>query len=280
MQVTNEIAQKVLSVVDAGLVNGLGKPQPGQMCVEAAVCYALGLPHGDDPKCVAPSLRHLKIKLNDSHWSSAKARAAGLRRLALVQLGSAGTLDEKEFVARCAMLSIRTCVPVALRAAATRFEGEKSDALLEAANRCEAEPTLENAWHAREAAFCAAHADAAYAAAAAADAADAASTASTASKAAFRAARSDSAYAAAASANAAAVASANAASAADAAASYAASYAAEATASAADASAFGADKILSDFAEGVVQILIDMDVPGVQWLSLTETVTPYFARPS
>jgi hypothetical protein len=30
------------------------------------------------------------------------------------------------------------------------------------------------------------------------------------------------------------------------------------------------DKILSDFAEGVVQILIAMKAPGCQWLPLTE----------
>ena len=29
------------------------------------------------------------------------------------------------------------------------------------------------------------------------------------------------------------------------------------------------DKVLSDFAEQVVQILVAMNVPGVQWLSLT-----------
>src|SRR5690349_19890033 len=95
-----EVARKVLTVVDAGLVHGVGKPIPGQMCVEAAVCFALDLPHGDDPKCVAPSLRHLKIRLNDSNWSSNEARAKGLRRLALIQLGSAGVLDEQEFARR------------------------------------------------------------------------------------------------------------------------------------------------------------------------------------
>src|SRR5277367_3655848 len=109
-----EVAQKVLSCVDAGLVSGVGKPIPGQMCVEAAVCYALGLPHGDDPKCVAQSLRRLKIRLNDSNWSSDQARSKGLRRLALVQLGSAGNLDEVEFAKRCANLAIQTCVPQAL----------------------------------------------------------------------------------------------------------------------------------------------------------------------
>lgn len=39
--VTREIAVKVLEVVDCGLSSGLGKPEPGNMCVEAAVCYAM-----------------------------------------------------------------------------------------------------------------------------------------------------------------------------------------------------------------------------------------------
>lgn len=63
-----DIAKKVLATVDAGLVQGVGQPAPGQMCVEAAVCFALGLPHGDNPPCVAPAVRALKIRLNDAAW--------------------------------------------------------------------------------------------------------------------------------------------------------------------------------------------------------------------
>ena len=69
-KITRAVARKVLQVVDAGLVSGVGKPKPGEMCVEAAVCLALGLPHGDDPQCVSRALRSLKIRLNDSRWSS------------------------------------------------------------------------------------------------------------------------------------------------------------------------------------------------------------------
>ena len=89
IEITETVARKVLEVVDAGLVKGLGTAKPGSMCVEAAVCYAMGLPHGDNPSCVARSLRSLKIRLNDSAWSSNEARAKGLRRLAVAQLGSA-----------------------------------------------------------------------------------------------------------------------------------------------------------------------------------------------
>ena len=251
VEINETIARKVLDVVDAGLVLGLGKPQPGQMCVEAAVNFAMGLPHGDEPACVAPALRRLKIRLNDSNWSSKQARAKGLRRLALAQLGSSGVLDEQDFVRRVSRLAIQSCVPQALRAAARLFKGEKKSALLNAADLCERDPTVENARAARSAADAAAAAAAAYAAAdAAADAAAAA------------------AYAA---ADAAAYAyAADAAAAAAYAYAYAAAAAADAAAYAADAAYAARDQSLAAFAEGVVQILIEMKAPGCQWLFLTE----------
>jgi hypothetical protein len=263
--ITAEVAQKVLDVVDAGLVCGIGEPVPGQMCVEAAVCYALGLPHGDDPACVSRALRGLKIRLNDSSlWSSDQARAKGLRRLAVAQLGSAGELDDKEFVRRLADLAIRKSVPFALRAVAShRLEDKHKAALLSVAARCEKEGTKQAAFEAKtvvgiaDAVSTAAHAsaDAATAAAATADAAyaaadaaayapaDAAAYAATAAVAAVSA--SYAAYTAVAAVSA----------------SYAV-YTADATVT--------VDKLLEEYAEDVVQILIEMKAPGCQWLDLTE----------
>src|SRR6185503_557973 len=97
MELTQAVAQKVLDTVDAGLVHGLGKPIAGQMCVEAAVCFALGIPHSDNPPCVGAAVRAFKIALNDSKWSSNAARAKGLRRVAIAQLGSDG-IDQVAFV--------------------------------------------------------------------------------------------------------------------------------------------------------------------------------------
>ena len=57
VEITHAVARKVLNTVDAGLVLGVGKPILGQMCIEAAVCFALGEPHGDEPSCVAPAVR-------------------------------------------------------------------------------------------------------------------------------------------------------------------------------------------------------------------------------
>ena len=133
MEINETVARKVLETVDAGLVSGLGEATPGSMCVEAAVCYALGLPHGDDPKCVSPVLRSLKIRLNDSSWSSKEARALGLRRLALAQLGSKDALDDKEFTRRIVDLAIRKQVPIALRAAASIHKDSNHKAAMLAA---------------------------------------------------------------------------------------------------------------------------------------------------
>jgi hypothetical protein len=241
--ITKAVIKTLLSVVDQGLTRGVGKPIPGQMCVEAAVCYSLGLPHGDDPQCVAPSLRQLKIRLNDSNWSSTEARAAGLRRLAVIQLGSKDVLDEKEFVRRLVDYAIRKSAPMALRAAASIHpEHRHKAALLDAAQRCEKEGTRESAYSAAAAAnAAAANADAAGANAAYAAAANAAYATA---NAAYAYATANAAYAARAAANA---------------------------AEAAEATAEATDKALSDYAEDVVKILIDMKVQGAKWLYLTET---------
>ena len=172
-RITHDIAAKVLEVIDAGLVKGVGEPVLGQMCVEAAVCYAMGLPHGDQPSCVSPVLRELKIRLNDKDWSSNGSRAVGLRRLGLAQLGSAGVLDEKEFLASVVDMTIGKILPRAMRSAAKVNPGRAAE-LEAAAQRCEDNPTKDAAYAA--AADAAARdtdvaADAADAAAYAADAA-------------------------------------------------------------------------------------------------------------
>lgn len=214
-EVNRETAAKVVAVVKQGLVRGVGRPVPGQMCVEAAVCYAMGLPHGDNPPCVAPALRSLKIALNDSpYWSSPEARARGMLRLSIVQLGTAGTLNQELFAKAVADMTIRSVVPTALRFAALVVPDHK-DRLEAAAGRCEKEGTREAALKAKAASASAATWAATWAAASAAS--DAAAAATWADAAAAASAR---------------------------------------------------DKILGAFAEGVVQILVSMNVPGAAWLDL------------
>ena len=170
--------EKFVDLLGHGLVSGLGVQKPGKMCIEAAWCYALGLPHGDDPGCVGAAVRAYKIRLNDARWSSNAARAKGMLRLGIAQIGS-DTLDQNEFRRRLVEALIRRIVPIALRAAASRNPAH-ADALNDAALRCEREGTRAAAIAARDVAIKAAAADAAdasYAAAAAAAATAVAATA-------------------------------------------------------------------------------------------------------
>jgi len=104
VEINQELADKVLEIVDQGLCSGLGVGVPGNVCVEAAVCLAMGLPNSDDPPCVGPAVRAFKIRLNDSAWSSNEERAKGMRRLAIAQLGSDG-VDQVEFAKGLARLA-------------------------------------------------------------------------------------------------------------------------------------------------------------------------------
>lgn len=141
------LARKVLNVVDAGLSSGLGEPKPGHMSVNAAVCYAMGLPHGDKPPCEDLTLWSFKASLNDRPWSSPAARADGLRRLAIASLGSAGKIDGQKFAAKMAEHAIKTFVPMALRSAA-KLNPASASKLEAAAVSCE---TTGNELAAREA---------------------------------------------------------------------------------------------------------------------------------
>jgi hypothetical protein len=150
-ELNEELVCKVRDTVNAGLVKGLGKPEPGKMCVEAAVCYAMGLPHSDQPTCVGRAVRAYKIRINDAKWSSNEARTAGLLKLAIAQLGS-DTIDQRKFVKIVAEQTIRKTVPMALRAAKIR-NPKHAEQLEVAAANCESEGTAASARQARAVAY-------------------------------------------------------------------------------------------------------------------------------
>lgn len=92
-----EITDKLIDIIPQGLTKGLGEPEPGQMCVEAAVNYAMGAEHSDEPDCVGEAVRAFKIALNDMPWPTKEARASGMIEIAVAQLGS-NKLDQAEFI--------------------------------------------------------------------------------------------------------------------------------------------------------------------------------------
>jgi hypothetical protein len=225
IKLSNKLVASILTNIDKGLVGGLGKPVPGHMCVEAAICYSLGLPHGDDPKCVSSAVRGLKIALNDASWSSKAARAAGMRRLAIAQLGTNINFDDFEFAVCVSIMTVNTVVADIMARMGLPKEEKK----------CKAASTIKIAWGAAKSAESAARGAESAAESAAWSAARSAKSAWSAARgAAWGAARSAAESAA-----------------------WGAAWRAESAAK---------DKILSQFAENVVQILIKMEVPAVKYL--------------
>jgi hypothetical protein len=166
-------------ILKRGLSHGVGQ-RNGQMCIEAAICTVLNLPHGDDPGCVSKSVRSFKIVLNDKRWSSPEARARGLRDLGLAQLGSLGMVDDKQFVTILSKKIIQTLLPAFIK----KLYPTRKD-LLEAADVCEKAGTREAAIKLKKLSDDAAAAAVADAAAYAADAAAATGAAAYAAYAAY-----------------------------------------------------------------------------------------------
>ena len=97
IEITEELVKKIGSLLDKGLVKGLGEARPGEGCVEAMICLALGLPHSDDPICVNQAVRSCKIRINDSRWSSNEKRGQALKKIAILQLNTKDTITNKQF---------------------------------------------------------------------------------------------------------------------------------------------------------------------------------------
>lgn len=146
MEITKSVIEKFDEAVSRGFSFGVGK-RDGQMCVEAAICYALGLPHSDNPGCVTYSVMSFKIVLNDQNWSSPQARAKGLRNLGIAQLGSKGIVVDEEFFTNISKKLIQVLIPTLFREIFPN-----NAALLAAADRCEREGTNESAYAAAKAA--------------------------------------------------------------------------------------------------------------------------------
>ncbi len=180
--ITPDAVTKLDELLARGLKSGNGTAG-GRMCIEEAICLAMGEPFSDRPTCVDSAVREYSMRLNDSKWSSAEARAAGMRDLAIAQLGSNGVVSAPAFMVRLAELTIRELLPALFRSLPNA-----TPAMLAAADRGEAEGTA-------TAAIAAAIAAAQYAAAYAANSAQYTAAANSA----YAAAATDAAAAAAAS---------------------------------------------------------------------------------
>ena len=133
----DEFIPKYCEINSRGFSYGMGEPY-GQMCVEAAVCTALGLPFGDDPQCVEEAVRSFKIRLNDAPWSTEEARAEGLKLLGIAQVGSLGVVSGKEFYTRMYLKIVTRVLPGYLRKYYSNlYQVEDLPKLFEAVDRLE-----------------------------------------------------------------------------------------------------------------------------------------------
>ena len=128
-EVTNDLVSRIEEVLGRGLCVGRGDSS-SQMCVETAVCFAMRL-NSDNPPSVGGGVMSFIITLNDANWPNAFERAAGMRKLAIAQLGS-DTLNQFKFAHRLREKTIRVLVPALFREVF-----KDNEACLEAAKVCE-----------------------------------------------------------------------------------------------------------------------------------------------
>ena len=213
----------------------------------------------DDPSGVLPDLRRMRKRLARAPWSKPAAHQPARRRLAVAQLGSVA-LDAADFRSRVVDFTVRQTVPAALRAAAA-VNPKHATSLLNAAEKCEHEGSSEALENARQVARAAAANETEDVPNLAENDDDAA-----AAYAAYLFYMTSSADSAAFAADAVDVDVIEAAMLAG----YAAYYAALATSITADQPArqlaMARDRILADYVDGVVGVLVQMRAPGTAWV--------------
>jgi len=110
-----EVKERLRQIIPLGLTAGLGSNEPGKMCVEAAICFALSEPHSEQPSCVSELDRRFSIVINDAGWSSPLVRAEALLPLAIAQLGTLNT-SRRIWVTHIILGTIKRVLPLALDA--------------------------------------------------------------------------------------------------------------------------------------------------------------------
>lgn len=131
-----EIIPKFDKILERGLCSGVGSPY-GQMCVEAAITQAMGLPFNDEPECVTKIIRLFKIEINDKDWSSPQARAKALRNIGIAQIGTKGIVNGQEFLIKLTSKIIQVLIP-------SLFKDILPNQFIGLVNQCEINPTQYN----------------------------------------------------------------------------------------------------------------------------------------
>lgn len=112
---------------------GTGEQLPAWRCESYTFYYPL-LPHDDDTKCVGWAVRYLVFHINNREWSSDAARAEGLRKLVVAQLGS-DKLDQFRFAHLVALKTVQRMCPLLFAQLAKLAETDEDREAMESAGR-------------------------------------------------------------------------------------------------------------------------------------------------
>lgn len=103
--ITATIVTNILAAIDAGIIAEAGTYVPGNMPVEDAIRYGFGDEEESEVSRAGGEGGRFLAMLGGSPWSSNSARAAGLRKLAIAQLGSADFDDDATKIDQAAIMS-------------------------------------------------------------------------------------------------------------------------------------------------------------------------------
>ena len=97
LEITEELASRILNLVDAGLDDIPRDNTPTAAHCDPHVCWVDNMPTCSSVTSVSVPVRRVMEKLKDAPWSSEEARTKYLRRLAIAQLGTAFKFNEQRF---------------------------------------------------------------------------------------------------------------------------------------------------------------------------------------
>lgn len=144
MEVTETLVRNLIATINPGLARFCNKENPQDKDLRAAIVAALGAEAYWLNSLISPAVA--AFDLCDANWSTDQARAKGLMRLAVAQLGSYGALDQSGFVHNVVNIATIHMLPKALRQVAGVLVSPSLRHELEyAADNCECLPELDAA---------------------------------------------------------------------------------------------------------------------------------------
>lgn len=144
MEVTETLVRNLIATINPGLARFCNKENPQDKDLRAAIVAALGDEAYRLNSLISPVVA--AFDLCDANWSTDQARAKGLMRLAVAQMGSYGALDQSGFVHNVVKIATSHMLPKALRQVAGVLVSPSLRTELEcAAVNCECLPGLDAA---------------------------------------------------------------------------------------------------------------------------------------